>query len=261
MDILKDDQLKRTRSDAIASEMPHPLTRKTADEDQLPRRRSKSGDSYTLSKLLTTATSSKDKGQEVVIIRDGGITEPDDVGMACGGVANPDKRYQQCNGHGTDLGNLHRRIKLDVAPTRMSLVKSKSSEDICSSSHPVPPTTNDVDHGISSPDSQGTEFCELNYLEPEDLDTGGDYTVIFDDDTEDLYLSDEEQVEDRSVEIRDLVPLDSPRLSADLGGSGKSLGSISPPRPTAILIQVFRQRLESIMINDVDYPPGLFFVQ
>ena len=83
--------------------------------------------------------------------------------------------------------------------------------------------------------------------------------MIFDD-VEDLYSSEEEMVE-QSDEIKDLTPFDSPSVANGGEGGRKSTSSIPPPKATSVLIHVFRQRLESIMINGVDYPPGLFFVQ
>ena len=192
------------------------------------------------------------------------------------------KKVSQLN---RDLGHTHLRVK-----DQLSLRKSRSSDDLTamaslirsespSPSHTARKTTPvtshctteatrvptvSPDHVTPSPEHMpdhmtSQEFCLLTYAEPDDLITGGEYTFILDEC--DDYLSDDD-IDDHSSEVKDLTPMDSPRLSTDgREGSWKGTTPINPPRASRILLNAFQQRLENIMMNIVDYPPALFFVQ
>ena len=72
----------------------------------------------------------------------------------------------------------------------------------------------------------------------------------------------DEDMREQSDEIKDLTPFGSSRAVPDGGEAARlCVTSITPPRATGVLINMFRKRLESVLINSVDYPPGLFFVQ
>lgn len=139
----------------------------------------------------------------------------------------------------TDPGNVHRVLR--TSNLRRDLRRSRSYEDIslrlCG-------------------DELDPEFCVLT--EPEDLDTG--YTIIFDDG--EIYMSDEDAADEPSLEVQDLTPLDSSQVSGDAVDRHRTRGrGVMLPQASLILIQAFQQRIESVIVNGIHYPPGLFFVQ
>lgn len=221
-----------------------------------PRERSKSGDSSTLSKLLNkgdtgdTSNTGEMNHTPSEEANGAGVGVVKDVPKSKEGK-KPSVHFGLFNGH-TDIGNLHRTLKMEGSLNKR---KSLSSEDLSLTSLQC----RDSPDRMTMPDEE-PDFTVLSYLEPDDLDTGGAFTVIFDE-CDDLYLSDEDCVDDRSEEIKDLIPMDSCQTSADGIESSRRSISVTPPRATLVLINAFLQRLESIIINIVDYPPGLFFVQ
>lgn len=270
------DELKRSRSDAMHTS-PSAQRRKMSDET-LSRGRSRSGDSATLVKHFSTGATSRQEGEgpgagqrregeEEGAVAAGGVTVV--VGGSPGRRTAPALRTNgqhfkpRENGH-ADIADLHKTLH---APAAGSLVRSRSSEDISltsyhrlSGSHA--PSQSPPPRPRATCVTLDQEFCELNYAEPEDLDTGEDYTLVFDESEEELSGS-EEDIEDKSEEVKDLTPFDSGGMAAGKVGEGlqtKGTTSVLPPRATNVLINVFRQRLESVLINSVDYPPGLFFV-
>lgn len=105
-----------------------------------------------------------------------------------------------------------------------------------------------------------SDFCVLNYAEPSDLDAEGGY-VFFEE--SDLVVSDDDAV-DGSTEVKDLTPVDSIFRCGEemvMSVGRKRSTSASPPKANAALLQIFQQRLESIVVNSVAFPPGLSFVQ
>lgn len=151
-------------------------------------------------------------------------------------------KYVQANGH-VDV-DTHRTLK---GAESHSLRKSQSFEDILlcrdTPDRQIPP--------------EDAEFCMLSYTEPDDADTGGAYTMIY----EECEYSDEE-ADDHSTEVPDLTPMDPSQLAGDGTDSSRLTStSVTPPRASTVLINAFLQRIESVMVNGVHYPPGLFFVQ
>lgn len=207
--------IKRTRSDAIASELPIHLPKGSNRSSSigqtvgLTRGRSRSGDSSTLTKpKIITTTSDQEKSRKTV-------------------------QKEQEKGHLMDSNRT-------LSPPENGLLRSKSCESV--------PKAAAVENG----------FCVLDYSEPEDLETNGDYTVIIDEC--EGYLSDED-MQDDSYEVKDLIPSHQ-HIEEDTEDRKEcSPSSVSLPRATLALVHAFHRRIECMMINGVDYPPGLFFVQ
>lgn len=190
------------------------------------RARSQSGDSVTHSKLFhVNPEPEQGKG---AVFKIGDDYEDGVVGVG----------HAQANGY-VDA-NTHRTIKGARSP---SIRRSRSFDDVLN-------TRDSPDRQVSPVDA---EFCMLSYTEPDDVETGGDYTMIFD---ECEYLSDEEG-EEHSTEVKDLTP----QGAGEETGNCRQSCSMTPPRATTVLINAFLQRIESVMVNGVHYPPGLFFVQ
>lgn len=234
------EELQRTRSDAIASEILH--SPKKGDVILIsPRPRSKSGDSLSKRTFLSV-------NDEAWRIR----RERRDKNEAEGAKGTTDRDMEdrlKCPDEATNSilqVNGYRTKQENMSDIR----RSRSHEDI-SLSH--------VEEGRPRANSQEeADFCVLSYAGPDNLDTGGTYTVIFDE--SDLFLSDDEGMDDRSCEVKDLTPSRADKDSTD-GGTRNRTSSVPLPRATRELLQAFQQRIESIMVNSVDYPPGLFFSQ
>ncbi len=283
---LVNHQLLRTRSDAVDSNYHFPETMRMNAKDPPFRRRTRSGDSATMEKFCNTKVDPEEEGKgggeggmagEGGVAAEGGIEDEEGVageGGVAGHVADnvlvqgKEERERglirdmaRLNG---DRGNFHRSALKAKDP--LNLRRSRSSEELSTMSmlaNGESAPNHNPDHMKGGPDHvttrEETDFCVLTYSEPEDLTTGGDYTFILDE-CED-YLSDED-MDDHSAEINDLTPLESPQVSCDGRESSLTMSTpINLPRASAILINAFQQRLENIMINIVDYPPGLFFVQ
>ena len=225
---VRKEDMKRTRSDAMSSGNPPQQGRKEKAKGEGIRARSQSGDSITYSKMYKVKVSPEPERGD----REDGVGEE-------GGVP-----YAQTNGH-TD-GVTHRNLK---GARSSSIRRSRSFDDVLSTARVSP------ERPISPEEA---DFCMLSYTEPEDMEAGGGYTMIFD---ECESLSDEEG-EDQSTEVKDLTPMD-PSQSAGEGTDSYRLAScsVTPPRATTVLINAFLQRMECVMVNGVHYPPGLFFVQ
>lgn len=233
----RQEELKRTRSDAVSAGTPGPHG-KGRTEGFTIRARSQSGDSATLSKLHKVDPECDGGG-----LGDGGDAKNGNVGGNGESATAKAGKYVQANGH-MDV-DTHRTLK---GAESHSLRKSQSFEDILL-------CRDNPDHQITPEDA---EFCMLSYTEPNEVDTGGTYTMIFE---ECEYLSDEE-AEDHSTEVSDLTPMDPSQVVGEGKDSSRLTGtSVTPPRASTILINAFLQRLESVMVNEVHYPPGLFFVQ
>lgn len=223
------DELKRTRSDAMSTTGKSASHMKERADGFTTRPRSQSGDSAIFSRLIKL--SPEPEGARDV--GDGGVVKN---GISRHGETTStvrEGRYVQFNGH-TDMADAHRILKEGDA---RGLRRSRSYEDI-------------LDR------SEEPDFCLLTYAEPEDVDTGGTYTMIFDDECE--YISDED---DRSTEVRDLVPMYPAEQMEGVDSGRVASTSISLPKASKVLINAFQQRIESVMVNGVHYPPGLFFVQ
>lgn len=149
-----------------------------------------------------------------------------------GGVAT---KGDELNGH-TDIADIHRTLNGEVSCGLRR--RSRSYEDMLTAEEP--------------------DFCLLSYTEPDESETGGAYDIIFDDCE---YLSDEDVADDHSTEVRDLTPMDSSYLIAEGVDGSRVTGTVTLPRASTVLINAFQQRIESVMVNGVHYPPGLFFVQ
>jgi hypothetical protein len=198
------------------------------EEEGFPiRPRSRSGDSISLSKLNKISPLHDNSGWEEESTQNGSDSRDRETLKA------KDFNHRRTNGH-VDDADLHRTLK---GPESRNLKRrSRSLEDILTC-------------------QESSEFCLLSYTEPDDIDTGGEYTMIVD---ECEYLSDEGDVE-QSTEVKDLTPLGS-----CLGGERTDMAAaacVTPPRATEVLINAFLRRIESVMVNGVYYPPGLFFVQ
>lgn len=191
------------------------------------RPRSQSGESNILSRLIRLSPGDGGKGVE----------GPAENGRE--GVATKEEVCGELNGH-ADVADIHRTLKGEGS---RGLRKSRSYEDILTAHR----------------DSVEPDFCLLSYTEPDEIDTGGAYDIIFDDCE---YLSDEDIDYDRSAEVRDLTPMDpAEQVGEGVDGSRMTGVSMTPPRASIVLINAFLQRIESVMVNGVHYPPGLFFVQ
>lgn len=274
---LLDAQIPRTRSDAVVGANHADVLRMTSSNAPPFRRRTKSGDSITTAKHHSTRIDSEEEGNVGVAGRRGNIAAgggmEGDGDLFEGGVAGEevgDDRTMDIKGSekfvvgsplrkSSDTGNQNRLRVRDS-----SLRRSRSSEELSTIAPLVNGTSNHSTHLTKKASENVTtrddaDFCVLTYAEPDDINTGGEYTFILDDDCEDDYISDDDF--DQSMEIKELIPLDSPQMSSGVReGTWTKSTPISPPRASATLISAFQMRLEYIMINLVDYPPGLFFV-
>ena len=266
------EEFKRTKSEAVHPNNPAPHGHGHVDrKPKLFRTRSKSGGSAAQIKQLDTRDVSPEEQWArvggvpngvggvsdrvgAVENREGGVSNG--VGVATNGVSGPIDEHDACSlltAHNnivtrqrvlieaTNLGDTHRQPPRTAGSRGRDLRRSRSYEDIslrlCG-------------------DELDLEFCMLT--EPDDLDTG--YTVIFDDG--EMYISDEDTADERSLEVQDLTPLDSSHVSEDMVDGQRMRGKgVMLPRASSILIQAFQQRIESVMVNGIHYPPGLFFVQ
>ncbi len=252
------EDLKRTRSDAVFTSGKADSKPKMKREDRDFRARSQSGDSSMLSKLVKQSLAVPGGGGVGVAKNSGTVDDADErIAVICTDADAKGGKYAHLNGHSdggdleTDKADLHRTQDLEASCSVNMRRRSRSYEDILTASR---------DRSTPQPDEEAADFCLLSYPEPDDVDTGDTYDVIFD---ESEYLSDEDVAEDRSMEVRDLTPMDPLQMSEEgVDGARKSTpASITPPHGSALLINAFLQRLDSVMVNGIDYPPGLFFVQ
>ena len=269
VDIGQWDELQRTHSDAICATSQVNGHHRHAKEaggvvDPFTRGRSHSGDSYTLSRpRKTSPTKDGDEGggkKAGVAGGDGGKASVKGVAKNSNAKDDIAVRFEQANGHGDDVVDLHHNQLNRKSVFR----RSQSLEDVLTA---LPASCRDTAAATAATRATGAtgspsevDFQIVSYSEPDDVETGGEYTLIFDE-------SDEDPSMEMSMEVRDLMPLDplqTPREGVD-GRSGGGLGgggdSVTPPRATSVLISAFLLRLESVMVNGIHYPPGLFFVQ
>ncbi len=252
MDIARDS--KRTQSEGIA-------TSDNVETSNLKERlRSRSGDSLS-NKYSIGATLVK-------------------MGVACAGMG--DKSMAQANEVTTQVGGVKQTsVKVEIDGVfedlanhgKSSFVIDNQDKSIRQSDVRLSKSLDDVslmmDHGgdteaknqcHSNSPAYYSDFCVLDCSEPTDL-AGREY-VVFDE--SELIVSVDDGV-DGTMDVKDLTPANSTLQDKEevklMEVGRKRSTSASPPKANAALLQVFEQRLESIIINSVAFPPGLFFVQ
>lgn len=250
--------LIRTRSDAIHTDN-HPSIDDMKSHLKT-RLRSKSGDSGIMG---------REPSDKWGVVNEGGngvsVAEVDGVGLTGNSKDDDDGVFQDCTNHReagvTEFADDRDEVDaLNTSNRRSELQLSKSLEDVSLTDARSRGLIDEKLRRSSSPEIY-SDFCVLSYTEPDGNDAGCDY-VVFDE--LDMVLSDEDVVDDCSMEVKDLTPVDSLfRIGEDVvvEVGRKRSASASPPRASGVLLQVFQQRIENIVVNSVAFPPGLFFVQ
>ena len=222
-------EIKRTRSDAI-THVPTCLKDRVELRVESSRKRSNSGDSATLIHFARNANDQDDFTRNVDD-QDGFTRNVDDQDES--NETESDKKVQ-------DFDVRNSQLTGDISLTDLHINDGQSEQ---------------------SPPPDEPDFCILTYAEPCDSETGGEYTMIFEE--TDLYLSDDEDgIYEHSENVKDLTPLDSSSMIPEGTETTRDRTiSLPLPKPSPVLVHAFQKRIENVMMNSVDYPPGLFFVQ